>query len=280
MPSNERLPQKPSTRGTARKGGGNPISINTTQDQSIRDTRYSDEDFLLIEDDPDASNPPRQPSSAIRINPPTTTRRSSRDVSTETRRPAPYVPARRTQKPDPGQFPVASTARPTRNTTVAYPEAPARYGRTNVHWLLYVGLSMLAILALWALGAAALTWGTNKYNDFVYGYPRTYQIDQTVGHNDSARNPSHFIAVNLHGQVIIFELPGGDPSKAINYPGPDLIGPQDDLLPVTLSFKDINSDGKVDMILHVSDKNFVFYNNGTTFAHNNTNQSPTPTPTP
>lgn len=280
MPSNERLPQKPSTRGTARKAGGNPISINTTQDQSIHDTQYTEDDFLLMEDDPDASNPPRQPSSAIRLNQPTTTRRSSRDVSAEARRPAPYVPSRRTQKPDPGPFPTATSTRSTRNTTIAYPETPARRRRSGAHWLLYVGLSMLAILALWTLGAAALTWGTNKYNDFIYGYPRTYQIDQTVGHNDSSRNPSHFIAVNLHGQVIIFELPGGDPSKAINYPGPDLIGPQDDLLPVTLSFSDINRDGKVDMVLHVSDKNFVFYNNGKTFAHNNANQPLTPTPTP
>src|SRR5260370_34305421 len=90
MSSNERLPQK---RGAGRKAGVNPLSINTTQDQRIRATQYSEDDFLLMEDDPDASNPPRLPSSAIRINPPTT-RRGSRDVSTQARRPAPYVPPR------------------------------------------------------------------------------------------------------------------------------------------------------------------------------------------
>jgi hypothetical protein len=154
-----------------------------------------------------------------------------------------------------------TAGRPARSTTTAYEPPPLRRERRGVHWLLYVGLGMLAALALWALGANALAWGTNEYNNIVYGYPRTFQTDAVVGHNDSARNPSHFMAVNLHGQIIIFELPGGDPSKSQDYIGPDLIGPQDDLLPVTLSFSDINHDGAVDMIVHVSDKDFIFCNN-------------------
>lgn len=238
------------------------MSINTTQDQSIRDTQYPDDDYLLGEDDPYASNPPRPPSSAIRLNPPTT-RRSSRDMSTDTqtRRPSPNVPPRRTQKQDFGQLPSPAPVRPIRSTTSAYDVPPTRRDRRGIHWLLYVGSGMLAALALWALGATALTWGTNEYNNILYGYPRTFQTDAVVGHNDSTRSPSHFIAENLHGQIIIFELPGGDPSKSKDYIGPDLIGPQDDLLPVTLSFSDVNHDGEVDMVVHVSDKNFVFCNN-------------------
>lgn len=262
MPSNERPLQKPATRGTRKSA--NPLSIDTTQAQSVRDTQYDDE-FLLGEDDPYASNPPRQPSSAIRLNPPTT-RRSTRDVSTETqtRRPSPNVPPRRTQQKQDFNQPtgvVVTPARSTRNTTTAYEVVPKATRRRKIHWLLYVGLGMLAALALWALASAALSWGTNQYNNFVYGYPRTFQTDAVVGHNDSARNPSHFIAVNLRGQVIIYELPGGDPSKSQDYIGPDLVGAQVDLLPVTLSFSDINHDGAVDMIVHVSDKNFPFCNN-------------------
>lgn len=271
MPNNERLPQKSSTRGTSRKTDMNPISINTTRGQSMRDTQYPDDEYLLMEDDPDASNPPRLPSSAIRLNAPSpTVRRSSRDVNTETQQPTANIPPRRTQKQDFGALPAPSPARPVRpirSTTTAYDPPPTRKERRSVHWLLYVGLGMIAALALWALSAAALTWGTNKYNDLIYGYPRTFQTDAVVGHNnDNARNPSHFIAVNLHGQVIIFELPGGDPAKSIVYPGPDLVGPGDDLLPVTLSFSDVNHDGLVDMVVHISDKNFVFYNNGKQFA--------------
>lgn len=257
MPSNERPLQKPSARGTGRKTGTSPIPLNTTQDQSIRDTQYPDEEFLLAEDDLYASNPPRPRSSAIRLNQPTT-RRGSRDADVEPRRLSPNIPPRRTQKQDFGPLPTAG--RPARSTTTAY-EPPLRHDHRGVHWLLYVGLGMLAALALWALGANALTWGTNEYNNILYGYPRTFQTDAVVGHNDSSRNPSHFVAVNLHGQIIIFELPGGDPSKSQDYVGPDLIGPQDDLLPVTLSFSDVNHDGALDMIVHVSDKDFVFCNN-------------------
>lgn len=264
MPNNERPGQKPSTRGTARKSGARPLSMNTAQDQSVRDTQYPDEDFLLGEDDPYASNPPRPASSAIRLNQPMT-RRSSRDVSTEARRPSPNpnVPARRTQqRQNFGQEPVP--ARPIRNITTAYDRPdrpPIKRARKNVHWLLYVGLGMLAAIALAVLSINVLAWGTNEYNNLAYGYPRTFQTNAVVGHNDSSANPSHFIAVNLRGQIIIFELPGGDPSKSLDYIGPDLVGAQEDLLPVTLTFQDINHDGAVDMIVHVADKEFPFCNN-------------------
>jgi len=273
MPNNERLPQKSSTRGTtSRKTGVNAaIPINTTREQTMRDTQYAadDDDDLLMEDDPDASNPPRLPSSAIRLNPPIA-RRGTRDVTTETRRSSPNVPPRRTQKQDFGPLP-PSAARPARTTTSPYDLPPARKGRRSVHWAFYVGLSLFAAVALWALGMNLINWGTNEYNNIVYGYPRTYQTDAVVGHNDSVHNPSHFIAVNLHGQIIIFEMPGGDPSKSIDYIGPDLIVPGSDQLPVTLSFSDVNHDGKVDMIVRVSGQNFVFYNTGTKFAANNSN---------
>ncbi|HEY1353068.1 MAG TPA: hypothetical protein VGF67_25925 [Ktedonobacteraceae bacterium] len=260
MPSNGRSHQKPA-RETGRKSDAHPGAMHTTREQSARDTQYDDE-YLLGEDDPYASNPPRTVSSAIRLSPPTT-RRSSRDMSTETRRPMANIPPRRTQqRQDFGQVPGASAAaRPARNVTTTYEKPPARRERRNVHWLLYVGLGMLAALALWALSTSALAWGTNEYNNILYGYPRTFQTNAVVGHNDSPANPSHFIAVNLKGQIIIFELPGGDPSKSTDYIGPDLIGPQDDLLPVTLAFQDVNHDQAPDMVVHVADKNFDFCNN-------------------
>ncbi|HET8846581.1 MAG TPA: hypothetical protein VFN35_34285, partial [Ktedonobacteraceae bacterium] len=124
--------------------------------------------------------------------------------------------------------------------------------------------------------------GMNKYNDIIYGNPRTFQTDAIVGHNDNVRNPSHFIAVNLHGQVIIVEFPGGDPSKAIDYIGPALVGPGDDLLPVTLTFSDMNHDSRLDMVVHIADRSFVFYNqstkDGLKFVAPSSNATPTPTP--
>jgi len=87
-----------------------------------------------------------------------------------------------------------------------------------------------------------------------------------VGHNDSQSSPSHFIALNLKGQIIVVEFPGGNPAHAIDYAGPDLITPGEDLLPVTLKFTDENHDGKLDMVVSVGDKQFIFYNNGATFS--------------
>src|ERR1700731_3224200 len=143
MPNNERLPQKSPTRGISRKTGANAIPITTSHDQSMRNTQYPDDDDLLMEDDPDASNPPRSPSSAIRLNQPTT-RRSARDVATESRRQVAQVPPRRTQKQD---YPLPPTAaRPARSTTNAY-EMPAPKKGRRVHWIFYVGLSLLAALA-------------------------------------------------------------------------------------------------------------------------------------
>lgn len=276
MPSNERLPQKPTARTTARK---NSINI----DQNVRDTQY-DDDILLGEDDPYASSPPRPHSSAIRLSPQgQAPRRRSGDVITETqtRRTSPNnIPPRSTQKQFPSGQPTGMIpARPPRQITTPYdpPALPKRQHR-NVHWLLYVGLGMLIALALWVLGLNAVTWGTNEYNNIVYGNPRTFQTDAVIGHNDSPTNPSHFIAINLHGQIIVVEFPGGNPSKAIDYAGPDLIAPGEDLLPVMLAFTDLNHDGKLDMVVHVADKSFAFYNNGTSFAANTS--APTPTATP
>ena len=34
---------------------------------------------------------------------------------------------------------------------------------------------------------------------------------------------------------------------------------------MTLSFKDVNGDGKLDMLVHIQDQTFVFLNDGTQF---------------
>jgi serine/threonine protein kinase len=99
-------------------------------------------------------------------------------------------------------------------------------------------------------------------------YPVSW-TNAVVGHNnDSPAHPSSFLAINLRDQIIIFEFPGGDPSKVRDYIGPDMVGPGADQFLVTLSFSDINHDGKTDMTVHISDRTIVFYNNGTIFMQN------------
>jgi len=137
--------------------------------------------------------------------------------------------------------------------------------RRNLHWSFILGVGMILMLALWALGSYALSWWNNHQLDSTYGMPRTYQTDQVVGHADSAQHPTHFIAVNLDSKVTIIEIPGGNSQHARIYSGPTLFSDNGDTIPVTLEFYDVNGDGKVDMIVHVGDQKIVYLNDGTQF---------------
>ncbi|TMD58560.1 MAG: hypothetical protein E6I93_01130 [Chloroflexi bacterium] len=126
-----------------------------------------------------------------------------------------------------------------------------------------VGMVVMALLAVTfsALGS----WWQLHQDDSTYGRPRTYQTDAVVGHNDSDANPSHFIFINLNRHVVIIELPGGDTTHARIYNGPTLFGNGQDLTPVTGEFRDVNGDGKLDMIVHIQDQRLVYINDGTQF---------------
>src|SRR6266581_204413 len=64
------------------------------------------------------------------------------------------------------------------------------------HPLLYLGIGMIAMLAMWTLLTTAISWWNITWDDIHYGRPRTFQIDAFVGHNESAGTSSHFIDVN------------------------------------------------------------------------------------
>ncbi len=150
---------------------------------------------------------------------------------------------------------------------IALPDNNGRPGnrqRVHIHWLVFVGLAMFIMVIGWVTFSALGNWWQVTQDDWHFGRPRTFQTDAVVGHNDSQSNPSHFIAVNMNRHILIIELPGGDSSKARIFSGPVLIGPGQDLTPVTLTFKDMNGDGQLDMIVNVQDAHFMFLNvNGT-----------------
>lgn len=136
----------------------------------------------------------------------------------------------------------------------------------KLHWLILVGLAFLVmILSDVALNTLASWWHTHN-DDMTYGRPRTFQINAVIGHQDSTEHPSHFIAMNLNRHIMIIEIPGGDPSRAIIYNGGLLVGDGQDLAPVTLSFVDSRGTGKPDMQVHVNDQTITFINNGTKFV--------------
>lgn len=128
------------------------------------------------------------------------------------------------------------------------------------HPMFYLGVGMISMLALWALVTMAANWWSVKWDDIQYGRPRTFQIDAVVGHNDSASTPSHFIVINLNGRIEVIEFPGGDGAKARIYIGPQLYGNGEDLVPVTLSFADVNGNHHPDMILHFQNTQIAFVN--------------------
>ena len=138
-------------------------------------------------------------------------------------------------------------------------------GKPRFHWLVFVGMAMFTMLVGWVVLTMLSNWWQVTQDDWHYGRPRTYQTDMAVGHNDSAANPSHFIALNVKSHIEIIEFPGGDTSKARIYVGPTLIGTGQDLAVVTLTFKDVNGDGKLDMVVNVQDSHFVFSNDSGQF---------------
>src|SRR5205823_2451352 len=105
----------------------------------------------------------------------------------------------------------------------------------------------LASVVLWMGGSTAFSWLQTQHDNSLYGYPRTYQIDANVGH----AGISHFICENLHGDIIVLEIQPSNLTETHIYQGPTFSGAGTDLQPATLSFKDVNGDGRPDMIISV-----------------------------
>lgn len=155
----------------------------------------------------------------------------------------------------------AVRARPT-TPIVARDTSPAA---RRWHWLVFVGGGMLVMLTL-VLGArVGLSWWQGVQQQWAYGTPRTFQVDLQVGHGGTGTLSSHFIALNLDGRISILECPQEDCTHAVIYTGPQLYGSDAADTPVTLSFADVNGDGKLDMIVHLAGQTFVFVNTGTQF---------------
>jgi len=126
-----------------------------------------------------------------------------------------------------------------------------------------LGMVVMALLAM-ALSAFGSWWRIHQ-DDMQYGRPRTFQMDAVVGHEDSPSNPTHFIFLNLNRHIEIIELPGADAAHARIYPGPILFGNGQDLTPVTAEVRDVNGDGKPDIIVHILDQQFILINDGMQF---------------
>src|SRR6266496_1763193 len=124
-----------------------------------------------------------------------------------------------TKQQEPPRVPRASrthTQKPTPATTVPgdvptwKPVRPLPARRRQRLLMIGMGMGMIVAVALVLLGQALIGWVGTTWDDLHYGYPRTSQTDAVVGHGDSVAHPSHFLALNLKGQLEIIELPAGN----------------------------------------------------------------------
>ena len=90
-------------------------------------------------------------------------------------------------------------------------------------------------------------------------------MDQVVGGEDSTLHPSHFLALNLRGTVMILELPAGDPGKERVLATTTITGPDADQAVVTLRFVDISHNREPDMLIDIAGVQSVLMNEGGTF---------------
>ena len=128
------------------------------------------------------------------------------------------------------------------------------------HSVAYIVTGLLALLAIYAIMGNVVSWGNDRFNDLRYGTTRTFHLDAVVGHEDGNGTPTHFIAMNLNRQVVIIEIPGGDPSKTRTLTGPYLFGAGEDQTPVLLRLDDLNRDGAKDLIVNVKNEEIVYLN--------------------
>ncbi len=228
--------------------GGNPASHDTRSGRNRGDViTYTDRRGAVIASDDgdyDDDYPPRQHTSSIRYTQGNTRYQFHPDQ-------VQHIPPRRSAIP----------LQEAKRTTEDMPVAPRyRKRRWRPHPLFMLGFGMLFMLGLWQGLTALNTWWQLHQDDAMYGRPRTAQYDVIVGHNDSPTHKTHIIVLNLNAKVVIIELPGGDNSKAKIYQGGQLFGQNADLYPVTLSFRDVNGDGLIDMIVTVQGGQIIFLN--------------------
>jgi hypothetical protein len=153
---------------------------------------------------------------------------------------------------------MAVTSKKLRSETRSGVRRPALIQR--IQPITYGVTLILAASAIYIVVGIILGWGRVLADDLQYGRPRTFQIDAFVGHEESAGIPTHLMAINLDRQIVVLELPGGDPTKVRTIQGPYLFGATEHLTPATLELRDIDGDSLVDLLLHVRQEQVVYLN--------------------
>ncbi|NJN68496.1 MAG: hypothetical protein HC884_18195 [Chloroflexaceae bacterium] len=129
----------------------------------------------------------------------------------------------------------------------------------------YVGTAFLAALALYLVMNSVINWGRITLDDLRYGRPRTMHLEGFVGHEAGSGTPTRFLAMNLSRQVVVLEVPGGDPASVRSFAGPYLFGAGEDLTPVVIALRDMDRDNFPDLLINVRNETIVYLNKEGTF---------------
>lgn len=142
--------------------------------------------------------------------------------------------------------------------TIELPEtmiATPRGRLSNMHPTFYVGLALFVVALAWI----AMLIAPGIWNKIHYGNPPMTETDAVVGHHDSSAHPSHFIATNDNGTILVIEMMGGDPGHSIVYV---VARTSDTTDPAFIQF-----DGNTtpNMYIYVGQVVFFMSNNGSQF---------------
>jgi len=160
--------------------------------------------------------------------------------------------------------PRAPSQRRTRASTPRQDQPSVRV-KQRIRPLVFVLIGLLSALLLWIGLTSLMAWGSGVLDLLRYGYPRTYQVDAVVGQGDNAAHPSHFLALNLHGQIVIIDFLAGNPARAREFTIPGILGPSADQVVVTLRFVDVTHTGRPDMIITAGGVETFLVNAAATF---------------
>ncbi len=136
----------------------------------------------------------------------------------------------------------------------------------SVGMIAYLITGVLAMLAIYVLVGATVSWMQIRIDDMRYGRPRTTHIEGLVKHGaETVAQPTRMIGMNINRQVVVLELPAGDPGHVRSLAGPYLFGANEDLTPVLLSLRDMDRDGLDDLIIDVRNEQIVYLNRDGSF---------------
>ena len=184
----------------------------------VRNQPPQQEDALEEEADEDEELSTRAPRSAVKYQPIDSYLSGLMGANIKRGSPPPpnrhAIPPRRSaqtyQGPPPQHGRYEATMRYEDEMNIGEIEEPLRRRWFKPHWLIFIGLAILLMIAGFVVFSDLGSWWQTHQDDASFGNPRTFQIDAAVGHGDSDSNPSHFIALNLKGDIVVLEIPGGN----------------------------------------------------------------------